>query len=113
MTERRIAQVVCQTGRRYDGPRFGQMTVGQFGMFLYQGARHVVAERTSHAGNFQAVGQSVVYEYAAGERKHLCFVLQPPERCGEDKAVVIALEFRAVILAYLMIFLQSEAFVGD
>ena len=40
------------------------------------------------------------------------FVLQTSERCREYKTVIIALEFRAVVFPDLVIFFQSQPFVG-
>ena len=58
------------------------------------------------------MGQPVVDEYASREREHLRFVLQTSERCREYKTVIIALEFRAVVFPDLVIFFQSQPFVG-
>jgi hypothetical protein len=73
---------------------------------------HVVAEGKAHAGHFETVGEAVVYEDAARQGKHLGLVLHAPERGGEDEAVVIALEFRAVVVAFRVSVFLSEAFVG-
>lgn len=50
--------------------------------------------------------------YAAGQREHLRLVLQSPERCGEDEAVVIPLKFRTVLVTLFMKLFQAESFGG-
>jgi hypothetical protein len=59
------------------------------------------------------VGQAVVDEDAAWEWKDLSLVLQTTEWSREDEPVVIALEFRAVVLALDVKMLLSEAYVGN
>ena len=50
-------------------------------------------------------------EYTSREGgKYLGFVLQTAEGGGEDKAVIVTLEFRAVFMAFLVKLFQSEAF---
>ena len=103
---------MCQAGGRYDGTGFAQVASGQFRMLLQECPRNIVAQGTSYAGHLQTVGQPVVDEYASREREHLRFVLQTSERCREYKTVIIALEFRAVVFPDLVIFFQSQSFVG-
>ena len=112
MSEWRIAQIVRQTCCGNNGADFGQIRVLQFGAAGKDGFGYVIAQRTAYAGNFQAMCQPVVYEYAAGQREHLCLVLQSPERCGEDEAVVIPLKFRTVLVTLFMKLFQAESFGG-
>ena len=51
-------------------------------------------------------------EDAARQREDLRLVLQPAECRREDETVVIALEFRAVIVALCMLVFLSETLVG-
>ena len=71
-----------------------------------------ISERPSYARHFQAVGQPVVYEDAARQGENLRLVLQSAEGGGEDKAVVIPLKLRTVLVSLLMKLFQSEAFGG-
>ena len=111
MTEGRIAQVVCQTGCAHDGSYLFEERILQFRTLLDDAAGDVVAQRHAHARYFQAVGEAVVYEDAARQREYLRLVLQPAECRREDEAVVIALEFRAIVVAFGMLMLLSEALV--
>ena len=58
------------------------------------------------------MGQTVVNEDAAGQRKHLGFVLQTTERRRIDQTVAVALEFGAVIVAQGVLLL-AETLVGN
>ena len=103
---------MCQAGGRYDGTSFAQVASGQLRMLLQECPRNIDAQGTSYAGHLQPVGLPVVDEYASREREHLRFVLLTSERCREYKTVLIALEFRAVVFPDLVIFFQSQPFVG-
>jgi hypothetical protein len=59
------------------------------------------------------VRQAVVDEDAAWEREYLSLVLQTTEWSREDESVVIALEFRAVVLALDVKMLLAETYVGN
>ena len=58
---------------------------------------HIVTQTAPYAGHFEGVGQSVVHEYTAWQRKHLGLVLQASERGREDEAIVVTSELSAVI----------------
>ena len=79
MAERGVAHVVCQAGGGHDGPYLAQEGRGRAAVTLQQALRGVDPERASHAGHFQAVGEPVVHEHAAGQGEYLRLVLQPAE----------------------------------
>jgi hypothetical protein len=54
-----------------------------------------------------------VHEDAAWQRKYLCLVLHAPEWGREDKAVVVALEFGAVVAMQTVIVFLAETLIGD
>ena len=112
MTEGRISQVVGQAGSTNDAAKFREMGLAQLWMALKQQARDIVAQRTPHAGNLQAMGQAIVDEDAARKGKHLRLVLQTPEGSGEDQAVVVALKFRAVV-ALLPAAFKAQTFAAQ
>ena len=111
VTERRIAHVVRQTRRAHDGAKLLEERTREFGTNTLQGSRHVVAKRHAHTRHFERVSQSVVHEDAARQREHLCLVLHAAEGRREDKAVVVALELRAVVVALRVAQLLSETLV--
>ena len=113
MPKGRIAQVVCQTGCTHDGSYLFEEGILQFRTLLDDAAGDVVAQRHAHARYFQAVGEAVVYEDAARKRKHLRLVLHTAERRREDKAVIVALEFRAVVVAHGMVIFLPKALIGN
>ena len=106
----RIAHVVGQTGGTDDGPHAGDLGVGQCGVAGYELAADIGAKRTAHARHLEAVGEAVVYEHAAGERKHLCLVLHAAEGGRKYKTVVVALELGAALLEGLGLSLLAKAF---
>ena len=112
MTKRRIAHIMSQTRRAYDSANLLEQGAAEFGMPLLQYARHIVAERHAHTCHLKRVCQSVVYEDAARQRKHLSLVLHPSERSREDKAVVVALKFGTVVVSLGMSHFLPQAFVG-
>ena len=75
VSERRVAEIVGQTGSRYDGTNFENVSVGKFWLLFYQGMRHIITQTSSHTCHFERMGQSVVHKYAAWQRKHLRLVL--------------------------------------
>ena len=79
VAERRVPQVMSQTGRTDNASHLSQVGIGQMGMLLQQYSAGVVAQTASHAAYFQRVGQPVVYEYASGQREYLRLVLQAAE----------------------------------
>ena len=54
-----------------------------------------------------------MHKDTARQGEHLRLVLQAAEGCREDKAVVVALELRAVVVAQAVAMLLAEALVGD
>ena len=71
----------------------------------------IVAQRHTHTCHFQTVSETVVDEDASRKREDLSLVLQPAECRREDETVVIALEFRAIVVAFGVLMLLSEALV--
>ena len=111
VSERGISQVVCQTCCRNDRTDPVELVDPCFVfIFFGEGCRYVVSQRPAYAWDFEAVRESVVYEYTTGQRKNLCFILQPTERRREDQTVVVALEVGAGMLMCVMVTFQSEAF---
>ena len=113
VTERRIAHIVRQASRAHDGAYLLEQRALQFGMLHLQLPRHVRAQRHAHTCHLQRVSQAVVYEDAARKRKHLRLVLHTAERRREDKAVIVALEFRAVVVAHGMVIFLPKALIGN
>ena len=111
VSERRIAHVVRQTRRAHDGAQLLEERTREFGVHTLQRTRHVIAQRHAHARHFERVSEAVVNEDAAWQRKHLCLVLHTTERSREDKAVVVAFELRAVVVALGVAQLLSESLV--
>ena len=111
MAEGRVAQIVCQAGGTHDGAYLLKERVFQFGTFLHDDFRHVIAQRHAHARHLQTVRESVVHEDAARQGKHLRLVLQPAEGRREDETVVVAFELGAVIVPLGMFVFLAEALV--
>ena len=112
VAERRITQVVGQAGRRYNLPNLLKQRAAQFRSSLAdQSLRHVVAQRHAHRCHLQRVSQSVVHEDAARQREYLCLVLQSAKGCREYQSVVVALEFRAVVVTLAVLRLLAQSFV--
>jgi len=59
------------------------------------------------------VGEPVVHKYAAGQRKYLSLVLQPPERRRKHQSVVITAEVGAggTLLLVVIVF-QTKTLVA-
>ena len=112
MSEWRIAEVVSQTCGSHYCSYLLKQAVGKFRVSLCKYMTYVIAQRHSHRCYFKRVGEPVVDEYASRQRKHLCLVLQPAERSREYQAVVVALEFCAVIISGGMSLFLSQPFVG-
>ena len=112
MSEGRVAHVVCQTGSTHYGTQFGEMSGCQMGMTLQQESAHVVAQTAAHAAYLQTVCESVMHKDASWQGEHLRLVLQTSEGSREDQAVIIALKFRAVVLA-VWLSLLSQTFIGE
>ena len=51
-----------------------------------------------------------MHEYASGQRKHLCLVLQSPEWGGENKSVIVPEKVRTVISVSWVDIFHSQAF---
>ena len=113
VSERRVAHVVGQARRAHYRSNLRKQRVGQLRAAFHHGVGHVVAQRQPHAGHLEAVRQAVVHEDAARQGEDLRLVLQAAEGCGEDKAVVVALEFRAVLGMVPMVFFQAEPLGGE
>ena len=109
MTERRVAQVVRQTGGSDDILDVGLMLF-QLRVFLGKFFHRAASDGASHAGHFEAVRQAVVHHLCARKRKHLCLVLQPAKGAAEEDAVVVALKAAADVGAFLRL---RIAFVGE
>jgi hypothetical protein len=73
---------------------------------------HIIAERHAYAGNFEGVGEAVVYEDATREGEYLSLVLQPTEGSRKDQSVIVTLELRSVVMTFGMTVLLTESFVG-
>ena len=113
MPERRIAQVVSQTGRRNNTAERLEHPFGHLGMKFAKLTRRIIAQRAPHAGNLQTVRQPVVHENTSGQREYLRLVLKATKRGREDKPIVIALELRAQFGMSLVAVLLTQTFVGD
>ena len=100
-----------QAGGTHDGSDFLEERILQLRALLDDVTGDVVAQRHTHTCHFQAVGETVVDEDAARKREDLRLVLQPAESRREDQAVVIALELRAVVVAFGVLMLLSESLV--
>ena len=111
MTERRVAQVVSQTGCGYNLSDFLKECVFQFWVTPGELLCYIVTRRHACTGHLQGVSQTVVYEDAARKRKHLRLVLQTTERGREDQPVIIAFELRAVIVALWMAVLLPQSLI--
>jgi len=60
------------------------------------------------------MGEPVVDKNTPGKREYLRFILQTPERGGEDDPVVIALKYGTDIIIFLKNpILEAEPAVGD
>ncbi|CUO95167.1 Uncharacterised protein [Segatella copri] len=79
MTERRIAQIMCQTGCTYDGTYLLDERILQFRPLLDDTSGNVVTYRHAHTRHLQTVGEAVVNEDAARQRENLRLVLQAAE----------------------------------
>ena len=104
-----ISQIMGEAGGGNDRADFRQVGALQVGTALKDGFGYIIAQRTAHTGYLQTMCQPVVDKYASGQGEHLRFVLQSPERGGEDKAVVIPLKFGTVLVAFFVKFFQAES----
>lgn len=111
--EWRVAHVVCQACRADDGSYLFERCSAQFGMLLAQLRRHVIAQRHAYRGHLQRVGEAVVHEDGTGKGKHLRLVLHASERCGENKAVVVAFKLRPVVMTFGVLELLAKPFIGN
>ena len=94
VTERRVADVVRQAGRRDHVTHVVrvELRVGADAMPLAHGVAHALAERPAHRGHLQAVGEPRVHDVVLGEREDLRLVVETPEGAGEEDAIPVALE---------------------
>ena len=104
-----ISQIMGEAGGGNDRADFRQVGALQVGTALKDGFGYIIAQRTAHTGYLQTMCQPVVDKYASGQGEHLRFVLQSPERGGEDKAVVIPLKFGTVLVSFFVKFFQAES----
>ena len=79
MTERRIAQIMCQTGCTYDGTYLFDERILQLRPLPDDVSGNVVANLHAHTRHLQTVGEAVVNEDAARQRENLRLVLQAAE----------------------------------
>ena len=108
----RVAEVMCKTGCRDDLSYLLKQCVLQFGTLAADNALgNVIAKRHAHAGHFQRVCQTVVYEDASRQWEYLRLVLQPAKRCRENQSVVVAFKLRAVVVPLGMAVLLPQPFV--
>src|SRR5690554_1339876 len=97
VAKRRISHIVGQTSGRRDSTQLpGQRKIQT--QIPGQKVTDVVAQRTTHTDDLQAMGQSVMHEHTARQGENLGFVLQTPERRRKNQPVVIALKLTAVVL---------------
>ena len=84
------------------------------GIFVAQRRRDDVGHRFADTGHFDRMGQSVVDEDAARQRKDLCLVLQAAKGRREDQTVVVAAEVGAgrAFLRVVIVF-EPEALIVD
>ena len=102
---------MSQAGCTYDGSYLFYERILQVWLFLDDPSGYVVTYRHANTRHLQTVGEAVVDEDAARQREDLRLVLQPAECRREDETVVIALEFRAVIVALCMLVFLTETLV--
>jgi len=92
MAERRIANVVRETGHLHDGTDVGRRAARRQQAVLVQHQADAVAKAAADTGHFQRVRQAVVDVVVDRERMHLRLARQPAEGGGEHKAVVVDVE---------------------
>ena len=105
--EWRISQVVGQASGGHNLAHAAQgVEPGLCGMPFAQQQLYLASQRTAHARHLQAVGEAVVDENAARERKHLCLVLQATEWRGKNQSVIVALKIaaHAALLGIVVVF---------
>jgi len=103
---------MSQTSGRNDGAYFGKKD-NIIAIFFYQFFRDNIAYGAAHARDFKAVCETVMNKYVSRQGKYLCLVLQSSEWSREDKPVIIALKFSAVMLFVIVIMLKSKTFRGE
>ena len=95
MAERRIADVVGQTGGGDDGAEIARFDIAQ-AMPGDDLAADDSTQRAADATGLQAVRQAGADVIALGKRENLRLVLQPAKSRGEDNAVIVLLKSRAL-----------------
>ncbi len=114
MSERRISKVMGKTGGRHNLTHCLKLVTPRLVAILQpEFTAYLVGKRASHRCHLHGVGQTVVNEYASRQRKHLCLILQAPERRREDQPVKIALKVTARTALGVMIILKSQTLVID
>ena len=115
VAKRRIAQVVGQAGCRHDVAEIVERVehFGRVGIARAQAYGHLVGKRASYTRHLEAVGQTVVYKYAAGEGEDLCLVLQTAEGRGKHEPVKVALKVVARSRLGVVVMFKPKPFVGN
>ena len=111
MAERRIAQIVSQTGGSHNLPDLLKERILQFGMLYDEFLGDVVAQRHADTCYLERVGQTVMHEDASRQGEYLGLVLKPTEGSGENQAVIVAFELRSVVVALGVAMLLSETLI--
>lgn len=103
---------MSQARRTDDAAQLREVRLAQLRMSLQQQPRDIVAQRAAYTRYFQTVSEPVVDKNAAWKREDLRLVLQSPEWCRENQAIVIPLKFRTII-ALLSAAFQSQPFAAQ
>ena len=112
MSERRITQIMTETGcRDYIADIVEGGIKIRIIILLAQTYGNLMAERTSHRRDFKGVRQTIMDKYASRKRENLCLVLQSAKRRREDEPVIIALEVGTRMVAVVMKFFHPQTFV--
>ena len=94
MAERRVAQIVRQTGHLNDCTDVARrIAFRQEAAHLHHHA-DTVADAAADTGHFDTVRQTVVRQIMLGQRMHLRFPSQTAECAGKHHTVVIDVEIR-------------------
>src|SRR5690606_36467869 len=87
--ERRVANVVCQTGGLNDIAQICRVDMGWQQALLRQSLTNLNAQRATDAGHLQRMGQAIVHVVVGGQRMYLSLSRQSPERAGKNNLVVV------------------------
>ncbi|SKO34217.1 Uncharacterised protein [Mycobacteroides abscessus subsp. massiliense] len=94
MAKRRIAQIMRQTGNLHHGTNIAGRIALRQKTAVVQHHAHAVAQAPAHAGNFNAVRQTVVRQVMLRQRMHLRFTAKTAEGSGENNPVVVNVKIR-------------------